>query len=106
MANPTISEVFRLYTLGLSCCNQGKSKSNGVKFNMTENKFEFDVGISGEYRFDWFGDYLNDYISGVARAVVYFPQVKAKCEALFDRIKGMKDNILSYASIFPEFTDK
>lgn len=92
----------------MSCCNQGKSKSHGVKYNFSDDhsKFDYDTGISGEFRFDWFGDYLNAYLDGVAKAAVTFPLVKQKVLDMFDRIKGMKNQILIYASVFPQLSDK
>lgn len=77
--------------------------SNGTSFKFTQKPrvdengyedyddgFEYNVGQSGEFKFDWFGDYLNDYVYGVRAASRKFPIVKQKADAMFERVKSLK----------------
>lgn len=43
---------------------------------------------------------LNNYLSGFLDAKREFPEVKEKCEAIVDKIKGMKDQIFTYLAPF------
>lgn len=43
---------------------------------------------------------LSNYIGGLKEAKKEFPEVKEKCEAMFDKIKGMKSEIFSFLGPF------
>ena len=59
-----------------------------------------------DFRFNWFVDYLNAYLEGVASAAISFPIVKDKIQELFERIKGMKDKITGFVENSPLLVDK
>jgi hypothetical protein len=102
LKEPTLLDAYKLWTWGVSCCNEGNSKGNNVeyKFDTESHSFDYELGKCGEVRFDWFGDFLNDYVDGVNRAKETFPEVKDRVEAMFDRIKLMKEKIVGFLGPF------
>lgn len=100
----------------MSCCNKGESKGN-VKYEFTEDSslypfiylldhFKYSIGKCGEVRFDWFGDFLNNYVDGIPKAREVFPSVKEKIDAMFARIKGLVDRRSEFLARIPGTGDK
>lgn len=104
--NPTLVDAYKLWTWGVSCCNKGESKGN-VEFEFTEdNKFKYKLGACGEVRFDWFGDFLNNFLKGISKAREVFPTVKEKIDAMHARIKGLSDKKNEFLARIPGTGDK
>ncbi|CAD8116633.1 unnamed protein product [Paramecium primaurelia] len=94
-ANQTLIDAFGFWTRYVSICNLGQSSQNGVffKFENDDKQMNYNLGLNGDLKLQWFGEILNDYLQGLELITKVIPRIIEQLKMVLEKIASMKSNV-------------
>ncbi|CAD8116305.1 unnamed protein product [Paramecium primaurelia] len=94
-ANQTLIDAFGFWTRYVSICNLGQSSQNGVffKFENNDKQMNYNLGLNGDLKLQWFGEILNDYLQGLELITKVIPRIIEQLKMVLEKITSMKTNV-------------
>ncbi|CAD8115866.1 unnamed protein product [Paramecium sonneborni] len=101
-ANETIIDAFGFWTRFVSMCNLGQGKQNGVFYKLEADgkSLNYNLGLNGDLKLQWFGEVLNDYFKTMIDITACIPMILEQLKFLKDKIFQLGSNLKEKNQVF------
>ncbi|CAD8194590.1 unnamed protein product [Paramecium octaurelia] len=90
-ADQNLMDAFCFWAKYVSICNLGQGCQNGVyfKFENDRKQFNYNLGLSGDFKLQWFGEVLNNYFKGLEAIKRVIPNIIEQFKVVLDKITSI-----------------